>query len=291
MSNSALNPLIYAWKNSGFRKAFGRLLRCKSPDTMEPSQSMRSNLHRKSSSVQHQDQINGAHFSTPPFVQRSIKIGAENGALPEPNMIMGITIEEDESNLSPCERPTALCNHSYHSNQQIDQIHEILGNQQTNNQIDIQVENELTQVDGVNVTDNDGKSTRTSINGSITMKTGNLIVNKREMLENYLQEQETEKKIFKENFLNFQNNITTSAIQGSKFKSKSANCVAITTNVNFDCNNNPAKHPDHAASKDKFLSSFKFSKGHNSSSFCGVNTIQEHGKNHFGGSKTSFKLR
>ena len=147
MSNSALNPLIYAWKNSGFRRAFGRLLRCKSPDTMEPSQSMRSNLHRKSSSVQHQDQINGAHFSTPPFVQRSLKISAENGALPEPNHIMGITIEEDETNLSPCEPPTvpaALFNHSYHSNQQIDEIHKT-------NQIDIQVDNELNNIDKVNI--------------------------------------------------------------------------------------------------------------------------------------------
>lgn len=32
MTNSALNPVIYAWKNSNFRKAFIRLLHCKSPN-------------------------------------------------------------------------------------------------------------------------------------------------------------------------------------------------------------------------------------------------------------------
>ena len=108
-------------------------------------------------------------------------------------------------------------------------------------------------------------------------------------VKNYLQEQETEKKIFKENFLNFQNNITTAAIHGSKFKSKSASCVA--TNAPFDCKNNLTNHGKQVVVRDKFLSSFKFSSGHNSSSFCGVNTIQEHGQHNFIGSKTSFKLR
>lgn len=35
MSNSGINPLIYAWKNAGFRAAFVKLLRCKRPDTSE----------------------------------------------------------------------------------------------------------------------------------------------------------------------------------------------------------------------------------------------------------------
>lgn len=35
MSNSGINPLIYAWKNAGFRAAFAKLLRCKRPDTSE----------------------------------------------------------------------------------------------------------------------------------------------------------------------------------------------------------------------------------------------------------------
>lgn len=51
MANSGINPLIYAWKNTAFRKAFGRLLRCKMPDTQEPVESIRSNIHRKSSSI------------------------------------------------------------------------------------------------------------------------------------------------------------------------------------------------------------------------------------------------
>lgn len=32
MMNSSLNPLIYSWKNSNFRKAFLSLLKCHSPD-------------------------------------------------------------------------------------------------------------------------------------------------------------------------------------------------------------------------------------------------------------------
>ena len=92
MSNSAMNPLIYAWKNTGFRRAFSRLLKCKSPDTMEPSQSMRSNLHRKSSSIQHQDSVTNAfpNFSTPPFMQRKV----------DPLGTMGVTFEEDEDKIS-----------------------------------------------------------------------------------------------------------------------------------------------------------------------------------------------
>lgn len=30
--NSGINPVIYAWKNRDFRKAFMRLLRCKNPN-------------------------------------------------------------------------------------------------------------------------------------------------------------------------------------------------------------------------------------------------------------------
>ncbi|XP_037824928.1 octopamine receptor beta-3R isoform X1 [Lucilia sericata] len=37
MTNSALNPVIYAWKNSNFRKAFLRLLHCKSPNCYQTS--------------------------------------------------------------------------------------------------------------------------------------------------------------------------------------------------------------------------------------------------------------
>lgn len=57
MANSGINPLIYAWKNTAFRKAFGRLLRCKMPDTQEPIESIRSNVHRKSSSALHNNDM------------------------------------------------------------------------------------------------------------------------------------------------------------------------------------------------------------------------------------------
>lgn len=57
MANSGMNPIIYAWKNTSFRRAFARLLRCQSPDYIDVSQhSTRSNIHRKSSSLQHQNQ-------------------------------------------------------------------------------------------------------------------------------------------------------------------------------------------------------------------------------------------
>lgn len=32
MTNSGMNPLIYAWKNTNFRKAFWCLLRCRNPN-------------------------------------------------------------------------------------------------------------------------------------------------------------------------------------------------------------------------------------------------------------------
>lgn len=32
MANSGINPLIYAWKNKGIRKAFIRLLQCRTPN-------------------------------------------------------------------------------------------------------------------------------------------------------------------------------------------------------------------------------------------------------------------
>lgn len=35
ISNSGLNPLIYAWKNSNFRRAFAQLIRCRNPDLVE----------------------------------------------------------------------------------------------------------------------------------------------------------------------------------------------------------------------------------------------------------------
>lgn len=73
MANSGMNPIIYAWKNTNFRRAFGRLLKCKAPDSVDPIQnSMRSNLHRKSSSLHHQDTINGSlpNYSTPPPFQK-----------------------------------------------------------------------------------------------------------------------------------------------------------------------------------------------------------------------------
>lgn len=72
MANSGMNPVIYAWKNSNFRGAFSRLLKCKGPDSFDTTQEgLRSNLHRKSSSTQQHDILNGASYSTPPPLQKS----------------------------------------------------------------------------------------------------------------------------------------------------------------------------------------------------------------------------
>lgn len=53
MANSGMNPIIYAWKNRTFRRAFSHLLRCKAPDShaLIDDENARNNLKRKSSSL------------------------------------------------------------------------------------------------------------------------------------------------------------------------------------------------------------------------------------------------
>lgn len=53
MANSGMNPIIYAWKNRNFRRAFGHLLRCKAPDShaLIDDDNARQNMKRKSSSL------------------------------------------------------------------------------------------------------------------------------------------------------------------------------------------------------------------------------------------------
>lgn len=48
-----MNPIIYAWKNRNFRRAFGHLLRCKAPDShaLIDDDNARQNMKRKSSSL------------------------------------------------------------------------------------------------------------------------------------------------------------------------------------------------------------------------------------------------
>jgi 7 transmembrane receptor (rhodopsin family) len=217
MSNSAMNPLIYAWKNSNFRQAFINLLKCKSPDTLEPSQSMRSNLHRKSSSAQHQDTLSGAfpNYSTPPFMQRKL----------EPMNSMGITFEEDEDKISTHEaqttRPSLNCTSTSGNPPPVT----IKIESDLNNSIVITTTTlPVLQDDVLNVpnTDVGGDS-----DGG-TSKTGNLIVNQ---LENYGYESHGEDiKRFKENFLSIDCQVTFDG--SSKGKSKSTNSIAITKSPN-----------------------------------------------------------
>ncbi|GAB0095898.1 muscarinic acetylcholine Receptor, C-type [Sergentomyia squamirostris] len=46
MANSGMNPLIYAWKNRNFRKAFSNLLRCKNPDAFTPIENSNVSAHK-----------------------------------------------------------------------------------------------------------------------------------------------------------------------------------------------------------------------------------------------------
>ncbi|XP_031628999.1 beta-2 adrenergic receptor [Contarinia nasturtii] len=53
MANSGMNPVIYAWKNRTFRRAFTHLLRCRTPDShaLIDDENARQNMKRKSSSL------------------------------------------------------------------------------------------------------------------------------------------------------------------------------------------------------------------------------------------------
>lgn len=53
MANSGMNPVIYAWKNRTFRRAFIHLLRCQTPDShaLIDDENARQNMKRKSSSL------------------------------------------------------------------------------------------------------------------------------------------------------------------------------------------------------------------------------------------------
>lgn len=252
MSNSAMNPLIYAWKNSNFRQAFTNLLKCKSPDTLEPSQSMRSNLHRKSSSAQHQESLSGAfpNYSTPPFAKKT-----------EPIASMGITFEEDEDKISTHESSAVnvkskslLCStnpvtikiesdtrrnsviistttlpSSHVITMQDDPTENTTNNKSSMRPLEATIEShphhQAYRIDEVD-------SSSSSSNNGALKTTGNLIINK--LIENYEYDDgggggkhdEVVQK-FRENLLN--SNGTLSIMnEDSKRKSKSTNSIVIT---------------------------------------------------------------
>ncbi len=298
MCNSAINPGIYAWKNSNFRQAFTNLLKCKSPDALEPSQSMRSNLHRKSSSVQHQESISGAfpNYSTPPFAKKI-----------DPIMSMGITIEEDEDKISSVVAATTEDSPTVKSSNQLPVTIKIESEMSKNSIIissrSLPTSQVITVHDGPSYLiatspGNDNVSIKTldavmeevkqHQNGTIKTS-GNLIVNK--LTENYGYddnvESEEQIKKFKENLLNI-NGITA----GSRRKSKSANSIVITKYPNKSVSqgsiydSNLKKHHDNTNNEitsrlsngnvggDKasspsrsFLASFNFGKRYISKSF------------------------
>lgn len=266
MSNSAMNPLIYAWKNSNFRHAFTNLLKCKSPDTLEPSQSMRSNLHRKSSSAQHQESISGAfpNYSTPPFVKKI-----------EPITSMGITFEEDEDKISTHESVATKLKHNATpvtikiesdtrrnsiiiSTTALPSTHIITMQDDPSSEM-------TTATNGSNIETLDAimaevkqqisleqKQRQNCIESNGTAKTRNLIVNK--LTEKYDGEESGyEIKRFKENLLNV-NGITESSRQ----KSKSANSIVIT--------HHPSKSISHGSIYDSNLKRFQDSANNGISS-------------------------
>lgn len=51
ISNSGINPLIYAWKNTGLRTAFGRLLRFRHPDQPAAYKSSTNRRRRSSKAI------------------------------------------------------------------------------------------------------------------------------------------------------------------------------------------------------------------------------------------------
>lgn len=274
MSNSAMNPLIYAWKNSNFRHAFTNLLKCKSPDTLEPSQSMRSNLHRKSSSAQHQDTISGAfpHYSTPPFMKKI-----------EPITAMGITFEEDEDRVSTYETSsssTAKPKQLSTANSAPPAVVTIkIESDTTKNSIIISTTSLPPLKDDSALPIPPPSSSTSSVSSPAlenkhqppfqleqnqtpqpkqhligidngTMKTGNLIVNK--LIENYGYDtkdiDDTEIKRYKENFLNVNDcSIIAMMNESSKRKSKSASSIVVTSHPNKS--NSHGSIYDHNAAK------------------------------------------
>lgn len=256
MSNSAMNPVIYAWKNSNFRQAFTNLLKCKSPDTLEPSQSMRSNLHRKSSSAQHQESISGAfpNYSTPPFAKKN-----------EPIAAMGITFEEDEeilahesttpSTTSNTAKPKTL-SFSNHTNPVTIKIEsdmrrnsviiststlpstdvitvrdDSIENSAIIRTLDSPIVVEIKQQNSLESNRQQQQQQNNNKNEN-TMMTGNLIVNK--LIEDY--EYDTDSgcgsesiRKFKENLLSTNGGAALAIIsEDSKRKSKSTNSIVIT---------------------------------------------------------------
>jgi 7 transmembrane receptor (rhodopsin family) len=238
MSNSAMNPVIYAWKNSNFRVAFFNLLKCKSPDTLEPSQSMRSNLHRKSSSAQHQDTLSGAfpNYSTPPFMKKI-----------EPAITaMGITFEEDEDKISTYESVAAIAASATTNNIKSKQLINatptsvtIKIESDTRKSIIIstttlpspthfaQLNNSNADYDDDGDDDNDERRRQSSIK-DVDRVAGNLIVNK--LIENYGYEDGKVKEL-KDNFLNV-DSCAAVIKESSKRKSKSASSIIVAKSPN-----------------------------------------------------------
>ena len=71
MTNSGVNPVIYAWKNPSFRKAFQRLLRFRLPDYNDYNSSFKSYLRKQSELSKRELEMEARNEFRPAFVLRS----------------------------------------------------------------------------------------------------------------------------------------------------------------------------------------------------------------------------
>lgn len=244
---------------------------------------MRSNLHRKSSSVQHQDVITGdfPNYSTPPFMQR--KGVASAATINDPINGMGVTFEEDEDKLSNSDS--------------------VIANPQPQQQISIHIENDALQsskhrqYSSNSIPEMHFIEPRNCISKPVTPTNGhgNLIVNKCAIYENYVNDDDELSGVESDRNKYLQiNNLAIN--KKSKFKSKSANSIAITHTNNLQNNNNNLRNnSNHKSTKNnpngtitsssskqsieyvindranrKFLQNFNFSGSKGSNSCSGV---------------------
>ncbi|XP_016845621.1 histamine H2 receptor [Nasonia vitripennis] len=83
MSNSGINPIIYAWKNPSFRRAFQRLLRLRSPDHNDYNSSFKNYLRKQSELSRRELELEARNELGPAFVCKAAEENATIGRIGE----------------------------------------------------------------------------------------------------------------------------------------------------------------------------------------------------------------